>query len=137
VALANGRPDRSSPRLAPRVPVHGSGADGAAWCAGEERQRRFCSGRTDLLATCGRTEDAPGDARAGRQGRDRWSMAGCTAARDSRRSRRSRHREASRDLGKARTTSGTRTGGAWTPRRRQPAARRARRGLALALHVSD
>jgi hypothetical protein len=62
VALAHGRHDRSSPQLAPRVPVRGSGADGVAWCAGGEGQQRFYSGRTDLLATCGHTEDAPRDA---------------------------------------------------------------------------
>jgi hypothetical protein len=42
-----------------------------------ERQRRLYKGRADLLATIGLAGDAPGDARAGRRGRDRRSIA-CT-----------------------------------------------------------
>jgi hypothetical protein len=85
-----------------------SGADGAAWCAGGEGQRCLYRGRADLLATIGLAGDAPGDARAGRQGRDCRSIAGWTAARGSKRSRCPRPREARSSLGKARDTSGTR-----------------------------
>jgi hypothetical protein len=42
-----------------------------------ERQRHLYRGRADLLATIGLAGDAPGDARAGRRGRDRRSIA-CT-----------------------------------------------------------
>jgi hypothetical protein len=99
---------------------------GGLVCRGEG-QRRLYRSRADPPSDHLTGGDTPGDARAGRQGRDRRSIAGCTAPRGSKRSRCPRPREARSGRGKARPTSGTRVGGTRTPRRRRPAARRARR----------
>jgi hypothetical protein len=102
--------NRSSPRPGARKPV---GRHGLRWGVCASGRRGSCA----YIATCEPPSDqwmdgsALGRAHAGRQGKDRRSVAGCMAPRGSKRSRCPRPREARSSLGKARPTSGTRVDG--------------------------